>query len=107
MKLAVKDRADYADVFNYLGIAQAEQEHYADAEAAFRRALDINPDYGVSRLNLAFTLAEQGRDAEAIDLFRQILEREPENQPARTRLEELQSPRREKERARAAGETRG
>jgi superkiller protein 3 len=94
-------------VYNYLGVACAEQERYGEAEAAFRRALDINPEYGVSRLNLAFTLAEQGRDAEAIEMFRQILEREPDNQPARTRLEELQSPRREKERARAAGETRG
>jgi hypothetical protein len=64
----------------------------------------VNPDYVVSRLNLAFALAERGRDPEAMDELRAILAKEPDNQPAIAKLEELQAPRREK--VRAMGDSR-
>lgn len=101
---AIKFRADFADVHNYLGVALAEQEEWEDAIAAFRKALEVNADYLVSRLNLAFALAELGRDAEAIDELKIVLAHEPDNQPAIAKMEELQAPRREK--LRAQGETR-
>lgn len=102
--IAVGFRSDFADVHNYLGVALGEQEEWEASIAAFRRALEVNPDYLVARLNLAFALSESGKDTEAIDELRAVLAREPDNQPALARMEELAAPRRE--RARPAGETR-
>ncbi len=99
LRLAIRSRGDFADVHNYLGVACAEQELWEDAIAAFRKALEVNQEYLVARLNLAFALAECGRDPEAIDELKLILAREPDNQPALSRLEELSSPRRERVRA--------
>jgi tetratricopeptide (TPR) repeat protein len=98
-------RADFADVYNFLGVALGEQEEWGQAIEAFRRAIEINSGYLVARLNLAFALAEGGRDSEATDELRAVLQAEPDNQPARAKLEELAAPRRERA-ARPAGETR-
>jgi tetratricopeptide (TPR) repeat protein len=97
-------RTDFADVYNYLGVALAEHEDWDEAIGAFRKAIEVNPDYRVSRLNLAFALAERGRDPEAIDELKAVLAHEPDNQPAIAKLEELSAPRREK--VRAQGESR-
>jgi tetratricopeptide (TPR) repeat protein len=104
LRQAVAFRSDFADVYNYLGVACGEHEEWEGAIAAFRRALEVNPDYLVARLNLGFALSECGKDTEAVDELRAVLAREPDNQPALARLEELAAPRRE--RARPAGETR-
>jgi tetratricopeptide (TPR) repeat protein len=104
LRQAVSYRNDFADVYNYLGVACGEHEEWEEAIAAFRRALEVNSDYLVARLNLGFALSECGKDSEAIDELRAVLVREPDNQPALARLEELTSPRRE--RARTAGESR-
>jgi Tfp pilus assembly protein PilF len=85
-------------------VALAEQEEWEEAIASFRKAIEVNPEYRVSRLNLAFALAELGRDAEATEELKAVLAHEPDNQPAIAKLEELQAPRREK--VRAQGETR-
>jgi superkiller protein 3 len=96
-------RTDFADVYNYLGVACGEREDRDQAIDAFRKAVEVNPDYLVARLNLAFALAERTRDTEACDELRAILVREPDNQPALAKLDELTSPRRA---ARTTGETR-
>jgi hypothetical protein len=56
-------------------------------------------------LNLAFALAHAGLEKEAAEELRVVLTREPNNQAALTRLEELSAPK--KERPRAQGENRG
>jgi tetratricopeptide (TPR) repeat protein len=104
LRLAVACRSDFADVHNYLGVACGEHEEWEEAIAAFHRALEINPDYLVARLNLGFALSECGKDSEAIDELRAVLAREPDNQPALARIEEIAAPRRE--RARTAGDSR-
>jgi len=45
------------------------------AEAAFRRAIDLDPDFGWSYLHWARLLGAQGRFAEALDLVRIAVER--------------------------------
>jgi lipoprotein NlpI len=104
LRQAVQFRSDFADVHNYLGVACAEMQDWPGAVEAFRRALDVNGDYVVARLNLAFALAEAGRDEEALEELRLVIRQEPDNQPALTRLEELQAPKRE--RVRAQGDSR-
>ena len=101
---AIVFNPNFADVHNYLGVACGEMEHWDEAIAAFQRALEVNADYPVARLNLAFILAAAGRDKEAIDELRAVLAREPDNQAALTKLEELQAPKRDK--SRVQGESR-
>ena len=46
---------------NNLGIAHLEQYDYAGAAAAFRRALDLNGNLALARLNLAIALLYEGQ----------------------------------------------
>jgi len=101
---AVQFNPTFADVHNYLGVACGELEQWEDAIAAFRRALEVNSQYLVARLNLAFALAHASREKEAIEELSLILTKEPNNQPALAKLEELSAPRRD--RTRAQGENR-
>jgi Tfp pilus assembly protein PilF len=95
---------NFADVHNYLGVALGELERWEEAVASFRRALEANADYEVARLNLAFALAHAGHDKDAADELRAVLARDPNNQAAITKLEELTARKREK--SRAQGESR-
>ena len=101
---AIQFNPNFADVHNYLGVACGELERWEDAAGAFRKALGLNPEYPFARLNLAFTLAHAGHEREAMEELRAVLQRDPNNQPALTKLEELSAPRKEK--SRAAGENR-
>jgi tetratricopeptide (TPR) repeat protein len=53
--------------------ARRESESKADAEAAYRRALALAPDYVDAYLNLGVLLCDSGRSAEAIELYRSAL----------------------------------
>jgi tetratricopeptide (TPR) repeat protein len=61
----------FADVHNMLGVAAHERRDYAEAEARFRRSLEINPNYTEAALNLAVTYNDLGK----YDLARQVHER--------------------------------
>ena len=50
-----------------LGIVLNDLQQYADAEAAFRQALAMQPDFPEAGLNLCFAMQEQGRFVEAIE----------------------------------------
>jgi len=89
---------NFADVHNLLGVALGELERWEESIGAFRKALEANPEYPFARLNLAFALADAGHEREAIDELRAILGREPNNEPALAKLDELASPRKERTR---------
>src|SRR5262249_40889063 len=97
-RLAGQFNPNFADVHNLLGVALGERERWPEAVAAFRRALEANPEYPFARLNLAFALAEAGHDREATEELRAILAIEPNNEPALGKLEELSAPRKERTR---------
>ena len=61
----------FADVHNMLGVSAHERRDYAEAEARFRRSLEINPNYTEAALNLAVTYNDLGK----YDLARQVHER--------------------------------
>lgn len=52
---------------------------YKDAEALLRRTLEIAPEFGAARANLATTLYKQNRFAEAIEELDLVLAKESEN----------------------------
>src|SRR5438093_9170689 len=97
-RLASQFNPNFADVHNYIGVALGELLRWEEAVAAFRRALEVNPEYPFARLNLAFALAEAGHDREAVEELRAILTREPNNEPALAKLEELSAPKKERTR---------
>jgi len=64
-KLIAVNASD-AEALSALGIALAGQARYKDAEAAYRTALDIAPDYGAARHNLGALLAKTERVEESL-----------------------------------------
>ena len=56
--------------------------HFPEAEQALRSAIDADADQFEPYLNLGVLMAEQGRFAEAVKMFRQALAIEPANEPA-------------------------
>src|SRR5262245_49406400 len=57
-------------VFDNLGIALARLGKATDAEASFRRAVQLEPNHAETHINLALTLEQRGRIEEAIAAIR-------------------------------------
>lgn len=60
-----------------IGSIHFAQGHYADAEQAFRRSIQIQPDTVVGYANLSAALASQGKIAEALHVLQQGLQVRP------------------------------
>ncbi len=72
----------FADVHNYLGVAQCENGEIEPALRSFRKSVEINPHYLVAWLNLAYTAYEVDEMPSVREALATILEREPDNAPA-------------------------
>ena len=57
----VVEQADKPLAWSNLGVILASLQHEAAAEAAYRQALALQPDYATARFNLAYVLLRQGR----------------------------------------------
>jgi tetratricopeptide (TPR) repeat protein len=76
------DPGQLGDVYNSLGGLHLQQARYDDAEADFRRAIELlqeefgeeHPEVAVVHENLGTTLRNQGRDAEGLAEHRRALE---------------------------------
>ncbi len=66
LKRAAELQPASAQLCNNLGFAYLAQKNYAQAESWFGRALLAKPGYTRARLNLAITLVQVKRDAEAL-----------------------------------------
>lgn len=60
-----------------LGVESARRGRLDEAEAHFRRAVELDPDCGAAHSNLANALREQGRLGEALTHLRRALECDP------------------------------
>src|SRR5262249_23474210 len=56
----------------------ADQGRLAEAEAALRKAIDLQPDYAQAHYNLGLALRNQGKLAEAEAAFRKAIELQPD-----------------------------
>jgi tetratricopeptide (TPR) repeat protein len=72
-EIVAETNFEFADVFDMLGVIYHQQGRLGDAEAMFRRALKINPNYTEAALNLAVTYNDLGKYAEAKDIYGRAL----------------------------------
>lgn len=80
---------DNASVYHWLGLAYASMEEYTEAEAALRRALELDPQDTEARINLGVTAYKQGRQEEAEAAFCEVLKISPGHENAARMLAEL------------------
>ncbi|MBN1488601.1 MAG: tetratricopeptide repeat protein [Phycisphaerae bacterium] len=64
------------------GLWHAERFQFADAEERFREAIELDPTLLAARTNLAGALSGQGRFAEAVKEYRQVLQDHPDRPTA-------------------------
>jgi len=62
----------YADVHHALGVIHHGMGRFAEARAAFERALEINPEYTEAAINLAITYNDLGHYAQAQRLMARL-----------------------------------
>jgi Flp pilus assembly protein TadD len=60
------------DALNNLGVARDMQAHHAEAQIAYRKALDIAPDLDSARENLGLSLAMSGQANEGAAMIGQV-----------------------------------
>ncbi len=68
----------YPDLYNSLGLQLLTANKSIEAENAFTKALELNPEYISARINLMKILHQQGKDQEAYDQGKKLL---PKNLP--------------------------
>ena len=88
---AALDPANYdpnsaAEVRNGVGWALAEQGKLPEAEAVFRRSIELNPDDATAWYNFGLALTKQGKHHEAEAAYRQAIELKPDEAMPRYNL---------------------
>jgi tetratricopeptide (TPR) repeat protein len=82
-KHALALRADYVPALNELGLILANQQKVAEAEQCFLNAIQINPGYMESHINLGFTKQSGGGQmAEALSQYQLAARLQPEGPAA-------------------------
>ncbi len=88
---AVRDDPYFSDAYNNLGVQYMRLGRSADAVAAFRRAIALDPGGPLQRANLAVTLACSGRLEEAETWASSSVRLDPANPESRRILEGIRS----------------
>ncbi|MGD8394141.1 MAG: tetratricopeptide repeat protein [Candidatus Eiseniibacteriota bacterium] len=72
--------------YNNLGLALAARGRLAAAEKAYRRAIELDPDYVYARVNLGQLYGTTGRPEQALELFEEAVAIDPEHVAALNNL---------------------
>ena len=87
LREALEVAPDHAQLNNLLGAALVELSNFAEAEACFRRAAELDPTLADPLARLGWLLYEkQGKGMEAKELLRQSLKLDPDHERARYTL---------------------
>ena len=70
---------DHVDALRLMGTVCARKENYNDAEAFFRRAVDLAPDFWLAWINLGVALNEQQKFDEAETAYKRALDIKPDS----------------------------
>jgi type IV pilus assembly protein PilF len=76
-------QSDFADLYKILGDIKFYRGELERAECFYRMSLGVNSEYSEASLSLALTLRKEGRESEAEDMLKRLLEHDPENVLAR------------------------
>lgn len=76
---AVRLRPDYSEALHNLAVAHELMADFDEARAELNRALELDPENGLSRLNLALIYREEGDTEEALRLLREQVRAHPGN----------------------------
>lgn len=88
-KKALKIVPEFAEAEYQSGVAYLALHNSEQAERAFRRAVEIRPDWTLPMTGLGSLLVERGQFAEADTLLTRSVELDPQNFPAFAALAEL------------------
>jgi Flp pilus assembly protein TadD len=80
---------DVAEIFDTLGLAHDFDGHPSEAQAAYRKAISINPRNAAFHNNLAASLLRSGNQAAGINEFQKALGIDPANNTANLNLGSL------------------
>jgi tetratricopeptide (TPR) repeat protein len=81
----------YGDLHNFRGVALCELGRVEEGIASFRRATALNSDFTIAKLNLAFAYLRAGQFKDAEHVLEEVLEQDPTQSVAATKLEELRT----------------
>ncbi len=84
LKQFLRDEPESARGLAKLGLAYLQLGEYTNARACCNRALAIDPHHAEARWVLGCALVEEGQRDDAVQVFRALLEEEPDHLPAYT-----------------------
>jgi len=85
----LSSNANDDSALDLLGVVRVKQKRYAEAEALFRRAIQLNPKSIDARKNLASVLLTQDKDIEAAEQYREALLLAPQDRHLKMELARL------------------
>ena len=77
------------DLYNTIGFTYAETEQYELAIYYYQEALKNDENYNVALNNLGYAYEKQRMIKEAISTYKQVIETEPQNETAISRIQIL------------------
>jgi tetratricopeptide (TPR) repeat protein len=79
---ALREAGDDAELWTLVGQSYHLEGASEDAERAYRRALELDPNATLARVNLGQTLLARGQAEEAVETLRRVLEQQPNHYTA-------------------------
>lgn len=86
---ALKILPEFPEAEYQRGIAYLALGKTGDAEIAFRRAVELRPDWSLAQMSLGSLLVQKGDHSEGEKLLAQVLENDPQNPPALIAMADL------------------
>ncbi len=89
LKKALDISPSFADGWYSLGVVQIGKKDFPGATASFRKAMELNPGMTEAAVDLAASELTQGRPAEALEILKAVLRKDPENAGAKALVNEM------------------
>lgn len=83
---ALKKNSNDPVLFSHLGILYGKMGRFAEAKAAFLKAMELKPDNALTHANLGSLYLSQNRPVEALKFYREAVRLDPENAEAQKEL---------------------
>jgi tetratricopeptide (TPR) repeat protein len=90
LQRALKARPDYPEALNNLGILYLLTERRDEAVATFEQCIRVAPTFDQAYVNLARVYAMEGTRDKAREVLLSLLKQNPDDQPAKQMLQQLQ-----------------